>query len=332
MIDQIKVYHELSVDPLHNLAMEEYLTEQVEAGTCVLYLWKNRHTVVIGRNQNAWKECRVQALKKDGGTLVRRLSGGGAVYHDMGNLNFTFCVRTNDYDLRKQQQVLIEACDRLGIYAECSGRNDLLAEGRKFSGNSFYSHKGQSFHNGTILVNADLVKMGQYLCPSKAKMESKGVESVRSRVINLNQLHPGLTIQDVAKAMTEAFSAVYGLSVRHLSQEQFDSADIQKKRDRFASEEWIYGRPIPFTFSCSDHFDWGEITIEFKVNRGICEKVAVYTDAMDAEFAAPLAQALTRCPFTSRELNRRIAGLSVCDLYQADLLQLLTKEEECHEI
>ena len=144
--------------------------------------------------------------------LARRLSGGGAVFHDLGNLNFTFSVTEENYDLPRQQPVILTACRLLGLRAELSGRNDLLVEGRKFSGNSFYSHNGRAFHNGTLLVNADMTKMGRYLSPSTAKIASKGVDSVRSRVVNLRELCPDLTIEKMAEAMNRAFEQVYGLT------------------------------------------------------------------------------------------------------------------------
>lgn len=170
--------------------------------------------MVIGRNQNAWRECRTTLLEQEGGVLARRLSGGGAVYHDMGNLNFTFSLPTADYDLRRQQEVLVAACRRLGIPAECSGRNDILTGGRKFSGNSFYHHGGRSFHNGTLLIDVDMEKLGRYLAPSQGKLESKGVASVRSRVVNLSQVQPGLTVSHMEEALWSAFSEVYGLPAR----------------------------------------------------------------------------------------------------------------------
>ena len=199
MIKHLQAFIGAGTNPHRNLAIEEYLTDTVPEDTLIVYLWQNKHTVVIGRNQNAWAECRTAELERDGGTLARRLSGGGAVYHDMGNLNFTFSLRTEDYDLRRQQSVIVEACRMLGIPAEISGRNDILTNGCKFSGNSFYSHNGCSFHNGTLLLSVDMANLGKYLTPSKVKLESKGVASVRSRVINLTELVPTLTVAQMEK-------------------------------------------------------------------------------------------------------------------------------------
>ena len=194
MITRLGIYETTSVNPHRNLAMEKYLMDNTEPGMCILYLWQNQNTVVIGRNQNAWLECRTSLLEEEGGKLARRLSGGGAVFHDLGNLNFTFLMCKEDYDLDKQLSVIQKACSYAGIAVEKSGRNDLLAEGRKFSGNAFYQNRTHAYHHGTLMVNVDRDKLGRYLSPPKAKLEAKGIASVRSRVVNLTELAPSLTI------------------------------------------------------------------------------------------------------------------------------------------
>lgn len=323
MIKALQVYIGAGTNPHRNLAIEEYLTDTVPADTCILYLWQNRHTVVIGRNQNAWAECRTQELSHDGGTLARRLSGGGAVYHDMGNLNFTFSMRTADYDLHRQQSVIVEACRLLGIPAEISGRNDVVTNGCKFSGNSFYSHNGCSFHNGTLLVQVDMENLGKYLTPSKVKLQSKGVASVRSRVINLCELKPSLTIDDMAQAMVKAFEAVYGLPAKRLCAEDLDEAEIAHRYARFSSYDWNYGRSVPCSFSCAERFPWGEVTLELQVKDGLCADAVVYSDAMDESFAAPLAEAFRGCRFTLDALCARVRQTPQCAAIAEELCALL---------
>ena len=137
MINRLSYFISSSTNPYLNLAVEEYLLETVKPNQLILYLWQNERTVVIGKNQNAWKECRFQELEADGGHLARRLSGGGAVFHDLGNLNFTFLIPSSDYDLSKQMSVILEAVRSLGIDAQKSGRNDVTVDGKKFSGNAF---------------------------------------------------------------------------------------------------------------------------------------------------------------------------------------------------
>ena len=307
-------------DPYKNLALEEHLL--LNAGdNVILYLWQNRHTVVIGRNQNPWAECRTSLLEEEGGHLARRLSGGGAVYHDLGNLNFTFLCKDEHYDLQKQLSVIQEACRLCGIDATFSGRNDLLADGRKFSGNAFYHSKGFSYHHGTLLIDTDMNRLGRYLSPPKAKLESKGVTSVRSRVVNLKELSPTLTCEKMKEYMTRAFEAVYGQEALFLPVPE--EAILLPMAEKYASADWLYGRPIPFNCTIQSQFTWGHLQVLIEVNGGVIENVQVYTDAMDFALAEQLRGALIGIPFRSEELVRAVQALP----YGQDLAQMIRMQQ-----
>lgn len=320
MIDTLWIYEGRSYDPHYNLAVEEYLLESVEPGQCVLYLWQNRNTVVIGRNQNPWKECRTTLLEQEGGHLARRLSGGGAVFHDLGNLNFTFLVCLEDYSVPRQMEVIRSAVASLGITAEVSGRNDILARGRKFSGNAFYKNGRQAYHHGTLLVAADMEKLGRYLHPSRAKLKAKGVESVRSRVVNLQELNPAVTVDSLKKALKEAFSNVYGLPVEALPSACLDETAIGQLAQRNRSWQWNYGQKLPFTFECEDRFSWGEVQVQLQIEHGIIQNAKLYSDCLEEEMIPQWEKRLTGCRFEWQSLKAALSN----ETQQAwDLLNLL---------
>lgn len=320
MIDKLWIYEGRSYDPHYNLAVEEYLLESVEPGQCVLYLWQNRNTVVVGRNQNPWKECRTTLLEQEGGHLARRLSGGGAVFHDLGNLNFTFLVCLEDYSVPRQMEVIRSAVASLGILAEVSGRNDILARGRKFSGNAFYKNGRQAYHHGTLLVAADMEQLGRYLHPSRAKLKAKGVESVRSRVVNLQELNPAVTVDSLKKALKEAFSNVYGLPVEALPSACLDETAIGQLTQRNRRWQWNYGQKLPFTFECEDRFSWGEVQVQLQIEHGIIQNAKLYSDCLEEEMIPRWENRLTGCRFEGQSLK---AALSNETQEARDLLNLL---------
>ena len=285
-------------DPHYNLALEETLLLHAEDAV-ILYLWQNQNTVVIGRNQNPWKECRTALLRQEGGHLARRLSGGGAVFHDLGNLNFTFLMPQSMYDLDRQLDTICAAVCSFGIDAERSGRNDILAKGRKFSGNAFYKNGKQAYHHGTLLIDADMEKLGRYLNPSKAKLAAKGVDSVRSRVGNLRELNPAITVDAMKAALIDAFSVGYG------GAERIELHPNPALRERYRSWEWNYGQKLPFTFEWEDRLDFGCIRIEAAVEHGVIRQAKVWTDAMDWQLPERLEEALTGSRLDRAELCRR---------------------------
>ena len=322
MIDTLATYESGSFDPFLNLAVEQHLLETVSSGCCLLYLWQNQNTVVIGKNQNPWAECRVSLLEEEGGRLARRLSGGGAVFHDLGNLNFTFLVPTGDYDLQKQQRVLMTACRSFGIPAELSGRNDLTADGRKFSGNAFYHNGPRSYHHGTLLVDVDGARLARYLTPSKAKLEAKGVPSVRSRVVNLKELCPNITVDGLKTALAAAFEEVYGLKSTPRVFTEADKRRVAALRETYSSWAWRFGQKLPFTCRVEGRFPWGGVEIQLQVNEGFIRRAAVFSDDMDYSFPPALQTALTGCRFAPNALSHALTTVS----HGADILTLLQQE------
>lgn len=282
-----------SVDPTRNLALEEYLTENVKEDEIILFLWQNEKTVVIGKNQNYWAEVNTELAKADGVTVVRRLSGGGAVFHDLGNLNFTFVTRKEYYDVERQLGVIIDALKLLGINACKTGRNDIETDGRKFSGNAFYKSDCGWYHHGTLMIDVDKTKLAAYLNVSKAKLESKGVKSVKSRVINLKEKNTDLTIEMLSNALGEAFAQEYGDGeVVYIDYDEVDWDDVDAKNKKYESWEWTCGRRIPFSTELEKRFDWGNIDIKLDVKDGIIRNAQCYSDAMDQDIASKIESKL----------------------------------------
>lgn len=294
-------------DPWMNLALEEYLLSQVADRGVMLYLWQNQHTVVIGRNQNAWKECRTTLLSAEDGKLARRLSGGGAVYHDLGNLNFTFLTSPLTYDFIRQIKVIIAGLRLLNIPAYFGGRNDIFVDERKFSGNAFYMGKAGRYHHGTLLVDVDIERMARYLQPPTAKLQAKGIDSVRSRVINLKEINSSLTIPKLKEALQTAFLAEYGGKGDELSLEELShTLPMQKLYEKYQSTSWIYGCTPDFDVELEHRFEWGHVQVGFHVQGGNVSRSVVYSDAMDAELIANLAPCFQGIPLNGTDLAQAL--------------------------
>jgi len=312
MIKKLQYYISSSYNPYINLATEKYLLDTVDPDCVILYLWQNENTVVIGKNQNAWSECRIEELKAAGGKLARRLSGGGAVYHDLGNLNFTFLCSKEHYDLAKQMHVIQTACSLAGIETELSGRNDLLANGKKFSGNAFYNAQGKAYHHGTLLIQSNLADLERFLSPPKAKLEGKGIKSVQSRVINLCDLSPTLTCQEMQAHMCTAFAHVYGMTPTALVAPK--DASITALAEEYSSWDYLYGKTLVFNASAEAQFPWGNARLLLDIQKGNIADAHLYTDAMDETLSAVVQAALK---------GRRLDTSSVCAALSAVLPQAM---------
>lgn len=280
MVKQLTYIESREHNPYRNLAIEEHLMFHCGAEECIIYLWQNQRTVVIGRHQNPWKECRVSALEEDGGYLARRNSGGGTVYHDLGNLNFTFLARKENYAVQRQLEVVRLALDMLGTDVELSGRNDILISGRKVSGNAFYEQGNFCCHHGTIMLNVDVAALSRYLTVSRKKLDAKGVASVNARVKNLKEWIPDLTLESVKKTLRSAAERVYGLESFIVPVEELDTGELTERERRFSSWEWKYGRTFHFQHELSHYFSWGELNLRLQVRKGIVADAAVHSDSL----------------------------------------------------
>lgn len=318
-----RIVRSTGFDPYENLALEEALMEAVEPGEAVLYLWQNEHTVVIGKNQNAWKECRVEELERDGGRLARRTSGGGAVYHDLGNLNFSFVACDGDFDVARNMAVVCRAVRSFGVDAQVSGRNDLVAGGAKFSGNAFCNKGGRHVHHGTLMVDVDFADLSRYLVPDAKKLAAKGVDSVRARVENLSALCPDITVETLGEALEAAFAEEHGAPALPFPAERIGREDLEEKRRRLASWEWRLGASAPFSHRFSERWAWGGLDVELRVEHGTVREARLYSDAMDAEYVETLARALEGCPFGRESLSSRIASAQADGDLRAEMRESL---------
>lgn len=312
-------------DPYQNLALEKYLMDHVQPGQCILYLWQNANTVVIGRNQCAQEECRIPELEADGGRLARRLSGGGAVYHDLGNLNFTFLTRRADYDVARQTEVILQAVRALGVPAVRTGRNDLVADGQKFSGHAYYRSGDTCYHHGTLMVNVALDRLGRYLKPAPDKLKAKGVQSVRARVVNLAHYCPGLTIEALCSRLTDAFGRVYGLPVQPLPDGFVDDGAVEVLRARFSAPDWLYGRSASDASSlhrAAGRFSWGGVTIRFALRDGRFSQVELHSDGLEADYLAGVPTRLDGCACTRQAVQQALAAGDVVPVLQNIALDL----------
>lgn len=304
-----------------NLAFEDRLFEL--GSSPILLLYRNEKTIVVGRNQNPWKECHVERMEKDGVQLCRRKSGGGAVYQDLGNSVFGFLTAgPAGMDFKQRNNaVLVRALELMGVRAEVSGRNDLTLDGRKISGSAYKLSLRQnrllSLHHGTMLFSVDKEGLQKYLNPSKAKLLSKGVQSVAARVVNICELHPGLDHEKWCAAMTEAFSEVHGgAEVQNLDKLDRETEEIAAK---YLDWDWRFGTSPAFTHTLEKRFDWGTIDLNLQVEGGVVKEAKVFSDSLYPDFIDRLNAAFIGLKYGPEglvELRMRVQDCSEAPLPQ----------------
>lgn len=273
-------------DPRINLAIEEYALKNLDINETYLLFYINEPSIIIGKNQNTIEEINTDYVEKNGIHVVRRLSGGGAVYHDLGNLNFSFITKDDGesfHNFKKFTEPVIAALKQLGVDAELSGRNDILAEGRKISGNAQFSTKGRMFSHGTLLFNSEMDHVVSALKVRKDKIESKGIKSIRSRVANISEfLEEPMTIEQFRKLLlTFIFNGEENIQEYKLTDADWEQI-MQLSNERYQNWDWNYGKSPKFNVQHSHRFPVGHIDMRLEVNKGMIENVKIYGDFFGA--------------------------------------------------
>lgn len=302
-------------DPRINLAIEEYALKHLNIDETYLLFYINRPSIIIGRNQNTIEEINSDYVDEKGITVVRRLSGGGAVYHDLGNLNFSFITKDDGdsfHNFKKFTQPVVETLEKLGIHAELSGRNDILAEGKKISGNAMFSTKGRMFSHGTLLFQSEMDHIVSALKVKKDKIESKGIKSIRSRVGNIADfLKEPMSVEEFRSFLLQNIFKDTGKVTEYV----LTDTDWEKIHEiseyRYQNWEWNYGKSPKFNFQNSHRFPVGSVDIRLEVNRGIIENCKIYGDFFGVGEVADIERKLTGTRYEKEAISRVLDEIDV---------------------
>lgn len=310
---KVRVMISETFDPWFNLATEDWIFRDMDPETKTLFLWRNDKTVVIGRFQNPWSECNTEKMQENAIKLARRQSGGGAVFHDLGNTNFTFLSSKDTFDKSVNNKIITNALNSFGIETFASGRNDILVntnEGeKKISGSAFKETKDRSFHHGTLLINADMTQLGLYLNPNVKKLQSKGITSVRARVANLQDLNPAITHDAVCSKIISEFFDHYQTTapIEVLDHEYLKSIPaLNQHFEKMSDWNWRFGEAPKFSHQMSERFDWGLIEVHLDVHKAFVEKSQIFSDSLHPEMIEHLMASLTKIPYTREAFQAAI--------------------------
>lgn len=318
MINKIYYIETDCLNPYENLALEEYLTDTLPINSALLFLWQNKNCVVIGKNQNIYDECNLDLMNFDKVKPVRRKTGGGAVYHDLGNLNFSFITSKKDYDKEINNLIILKALNSLNIKAEISGRNDLVINEQKFSGHAYLS-KQNCLHHGTLMVAVDKNKLSKYLNVAKTKLSSKHVKSVKSRVINLKEVNKYLTLKQLKKALLDSFENHYQKKAKLID---VDVDKIKQMSNQYQDENFIFNKLDNYSFQKSYRFNWGLVKISYNLKNNAIVKINISSDCLDSFLPEEIQSVLI-----NKQLDEKLYSHHDSREYQ-DLVTLLLKKEE----
>lgn len=291
------IFKSEETDIFFNLAFENILINRYPSDSRILFIWQNSNSVIIGRYQNPWQECNLKAMEEDSVVLARRRSGGGAVYHDLGNVCFTLICSKDEFDKQFNYSTVMDALAELGVHSELSGRNDILVDGRKVSGSAFEVTRDKVCHHGTMLLETDLSKVEKYLTPDRRKLNSHSVGSVSSRVRNLN-----IKPDDFCNALIRKFNRDKAI-IKVDKELLLTDAELKNQYGFFRSEEWRFGNTPKFTNVVHTEKNGEIYTLYLDVNKGIIKSVTVYTDSLDTKAAEEFEKSLVGSEYQKLSLS-----------------------------
>ena len=332
----IFIENEGITDPRINLALEEYALRNFGESDDYLLFYINGPSIIIGRNQNTLEEINDEYVRKNGIHVVRRMSGGGAVYHDEGNLNFSFITnykKENLHNFKKFTKPVIQVLNEMGVDAEMSGRNDILAEGRKISGNAQFSTGKRMFSHGTLLFNSDLEKVTRALDVKMSKIESKGHKSVRSRVANISEfLNDELSVSEFRQRLLDGlYRERDNFETYHLTDDEWKA--VHDLRDeKYGNWDWNFGRSPDFNIQRSKRFPVGEIDLRLDVEKGHIKNLKIYGDFFGREPVDEIEEMLKDVRYEPSDIEIALNGIEIQeyfgDVEKAEFLDLVYGEDE----
>ncbi|WP_338787461.1 lipoate--protein ligase [Metabacillus sp. FJAT-53654] len=319
-------------DPRINLAIEEYAVKYLNPNETYLLFYINEPSIIIGKNQNTIEEINTTYVEEQKIHVVRRLSGGGAVYHDKGNLNFSFITKDDGesfHNFKKFTEPVVLALEKLGVKAEMSGRNDIIAgDGRKISGNAQFSTRGRMFSHGTLLFDSEIDSVVSALKVKKDKIESKGIKSIRSRVANIVEyLDEKITIEQFRKLLLlNIFEGVDQIPTYVLTEEDWKKIN-EISKERYQNWDWNYGKSPKFNYQHSHRFPVGQIDVRLEVQKGIIENCKIYGDFFGVGDVDEVEKTLMGTRYEKADLEKALDDLDVQKYFgnieKADFINLI---------
>ena len=303
-------------DPHINLAIEEYVLKNMDIDKdSFLLFYINEPSIIVGKNQNTIEEIDTEYVEANGIHVVRRLSGGGAVYHDLGNLNYSFLTKDDGESFRNFKKVtepVVQALAEMGVKAELLGRNDILVEGRKVSGNAQFSTNGRMFSHGTLMFDTEIERVVSALKVRKDKIESKGIKSIRSRVANISEfLNDSMTIEQFRM---ELLKSIFGgeEKIQYLALTDEDWTNIRElSAERYANWDWNYGRSPKFNMQHTHRFPVGGIDVHIQVKKGIMEDISIFGDFFGVGEVAVIEESLKGVQYDRQSISEALAPIDI---------------------